>query len=746
MKFSKTPIALAAITMMAGAPLAAHAVTVGFRAPSSGTTLNNVTWNNTSACEVSGTGIVRAQFVLINSAGNTINLNTDTSSPFRCNLVSSSYPNGNYTLRVFAYDSAGSRAVSSRSLTIKNSTSSTTDAKPAVSFSAPANNATVGALTTCRVNASDDKGIKQVQFFMDDTLIGTDTSSSYTCSLDNKKYTNGAHTLKAVVTDSANQTAETQITVNITGGIGTSTGGTGGTLPTVAFTAPAAGVPLKGNVQGPPNCTVVGSNITSVKFYINDVLTNTDGNASNGFGCWIDTTKYKDGAYTLKAVASNATGQTATATHAVTIQNGTTTPTANTPPILSITAPAAGSTLSGSSVAYSATASDAGGSVAKVELFLVSGTTQKLVATDTTSPYSGSFSTVGVANGAATLMAVATDNLGAKSTVQRSVTINNTVVSNPGTGGSTGGTGSIDPAHIVMRASADTSWASQSGFSAQAMGGSKSMSSMPEPGITGGTLSNGETLRLGKVTDPANGSRKVLQFQVDPSDPTTSGGKRAELSQSPSIEMNKVYWMAVSTYVKDWGTLSDADAALFGMQMHSGDNSRSLSPSFGIYTSNGGRSFKVAARWSTSSDPQQGNSQKVYYGDQPMQFGRWVDFVIKFKHNTSGSGYLQVWMDGQQIVNHQGNLGFNTPGFKDYGKFGYYNWSGSSMSSTRKVLLSSPTIVADPTGSTYSADQIRALVNGSGGASLAGSTSTTGGTTQTADAGVCSTASCVLNQ
>jgi hypothetical protein len=87
--------------------------------------------------------------------------------------------------------------------------------------------------------------------------------------------------------------------------------------------------------------------------------------------------------------------------------------------------------------------------------------------------------------------------------------------------------------------------------------------------------------------------------------------------------------------------------------------------------------------------------------------------VFKFRHNTSGSGFLQVWMDGNQIANHQGNLGFNTPGYKDYAKFGYYNWNGSSMNSTaRKVLLRAPTLVADPTGSKYNADQLRALVRG----------------------------------
>jgi hypothetical protein len=196
--------------------------------------------------------------------------------------------------------------------------------------------------------------------------------------------------------------------------------------------------------------------------------------------------------------------------------------------------------------------------------------------------------------------------------------------------------------------------------------------------------------------------------------------------------------------------------------MHSGDNSLGLSPSFSLYTTQGGRGFKVQARWSTSSSPSSGNSVTANYAEQPIPFGRWVDFVFKLKHNTSGSGFLQVWMDGNQIVNHQGNLGFNTPGYNDYAKFGYYNWSGSSMSSTaRKVLLRAPTVVADPTGSTYTADQVRTLVSPGASTTTAGGTTTggttTSGTTSTAssttttsttssDGGVCSTMACVISQ
>jgi len=741
MKFSKTPIALAAFSVLAGAPVAAYAIDVYFKAPASGATLRNVTWSNTSACEVGGTDIRRVVFTLIDSSGRATTLNTDSDTPWRCNLNSAAFANGSYTLRATGYDSSGRTDTSNRSITISNST---TDAKPAVTITAPTDGATISASTTCRVSATDDRGIKQVQFFVDGKLLSTDTTSSYTCTLDNKVYTNGAHTLRAVVTDSNNQTAETQISFSVSGGI-SSGGGTGGTLPTLAFTAPAAGVPLKGNVQGPPNCTVTGSNIARIAFYLNDVLTNTDGNPDNGWGCWIDTTKYKDGAYTVKAVAYNAAGQTTTVTHPVTIQNGT----ANVAPTVGITSPGSGAVLAGTSVPYTLTAGDSDGTVANVELKLISGSTTKVVASKTAAPWSGTFSTSGLPNGPATLMATATDNLGKQTTYQRSVSINNTVVSNPG--GDTGGSGTTSPiseSHIIGKARAEVLFSQQTGYHAQVMGKSTQAASIPETGITGALLPNGETLRMGKVNDPSGSGSKVFHFQVHPSDPTTSGSKRAEFSFAHNIETDKVYWVAVSTFIQDWGTLPSGDASLFGTQMHSGDNSRSLSPSFGLYTSAGGRNFRVVARWSTSSDPQQGNSVKATYAERPIPFGRWADFVLKFRHNTSGNGFLQVWMDGELIATHNGNLGFNTPGFLDYAKFGYYNWS--TFNSSRKVLLRSPTVVADPTGSTYTAAQVRSLL-GSGSSSVASggsttTTSTTSGSTTTADSGVCSSASCVLTQ
>lgn len=266
----------------------------------------------------------------------------------------------------------------------------------------------------------------------------------------------------------------------------------------------------------------------------------------------------------------------------------------------------------------------------------------------------------------------------------------------------------IDAADILGQAQANTPFAQQSGYNGQVIGQYPAARDIPETGITYTTLPNGETLRLGKVADPLNASTKVFAFQLAPNDPATSGSMRSEFEFPPDIENGKTYWIAFSVNVPDWGPLPSGDDALFGTQVHSGDSSMGFSPSFSIvtYGASGGRTFQVFRTSNTS-----GTSQTMYkYPEMPIRFGQWMDFVFKFRHAIDGSGLLQVWLDGQQIVDYAGPIGFNTPGYKDYAKFGYYNWS--NFSSSRKVLVRSPILVQDPTGNKYAADAMRAYVQG----------------------------------
>jgi hypothetical protein len=277
-----------------------------------------------------------------------------------------------------------------------------------------------------------------------------------------------------------------------------------------------------------------------------------------------------------------------------------------------------------------------------------------------------------------------------------------------GSAGARGGIGVIAAADVLGLADANIPFAQQYGYNAQVIGQFPDAKEIPETGINYTALPNGETLRLGKVADPMNTLSKVFEFQVAPNDPNTSGSKRSELEFPPNVQNGKTYWIAFSVNVQDWGALPGGDEALFGTQVHSGDSSRGLSPSFSLvsYGSSGGRTFQVFRTSHTS-----GTSQTMFkYPQIPIRFGQWMDFVFKFRHATDSSGLLQVWMDGQQIVDYTGPIGFNTPGYNDYAKFGYYNWS--SFSSSRKVLLRAPILVQDPTGSKYSPDAFRAYVQG----------------------------------
>ncbi len=274
--------------------------------------------------------------------------------------------------------------------------------------------------------------------------------------------------------------------------------------------------------------------------------------------------------------------------------------------------------------------------------------------------------------------------------------------------------GAIDAADILHEAQAEVPFSQHSGYSGQVLGTYPSCKSIPEypGGIMGSQLPNGETIRMGKVLDPEDASKKVFVFQLSPNDPSTSGSKRCEFAFSKNVGLGEVYWVALSVYVYDWGSLASNDKSLFGTQLHSGDNSLGLSPSFSIVTTgSGNRSFESQGRYQTNlgSKPSQSNSTTIRSDAYEIAFGQWMDFVIKFKQSTGNDGFLQAWYDGQLIYDYQGRLGFETPGHLDYIKFGYYNWS-SGFDSPRKLLLRSPMLVRDPTGNKYAPEDLRAYV------------------------------------
>ncbi len=153
--------------------------------------------------------------------------------------------------------------------------------------------------------------------------------------------------------------------------------------------------------------------MTKVEFYVNGALQSSSTASPYSFS-W-NTAAAANGVYTLSAKAYDAAGNVGQSTNvSVTIFNDTSIPT------VSISSPANGATVSGTT-SVSATASDNVG-VTKVE-FYVNGALQS---SSTSAPYSFSWNTAAAANGAYTLSAKAYDAAGnAGNSASVTVTVNN---------------------------------------------------------------------------------------------------------------------------------------------------------------------------------------------------------------------------------------------------------------------------------------------------------------------------------
>jgi hypothetical protein len=186
------------------------------------------------------------------------------------------------------------------------------------------------------------------------------------------------------------------------------------TPPTVSLTAPSANATVSGTV----NVTASASDdrgIASVQFKANGQDIGSPDTSAPFTVPW-NTTTVTNGARALTAVATDVGGNTTTsAAVQVTVDNGS-------PPTVSITAPAAGATVTGSATLQANAADDRG--IASVQ-FKVDG--NNVGAADTNAPYSVAWESSTVANGSHTITAVATDTDGNTTTSSgRSITTSNT--------------------------------------------------------------------------------------------------------------------------------------------------------------------------------------------------------------------------------------------------------------------------------------------------------------------------------
>lgn len=168
--------------------------------------------------------------------------------------------------------------------------------------------------------------------------------------------------------------------------------------PVVSITAPANnsrfGSPASMTISANAS-NAAGATVSKVEFYRGKTLIGTDTTAPWSVN-WNNATT---GSYSITAKASNSANQSTTSAAVVVVVNN--------PPVISLTAPINNTSVAGkATVNLTATASDADGSISKVEF--LNDTT--VLGSDSNSPYS--FSWANVAPGSYSLTARATDNLG----------------------------------------------------------------------------------------------------------------------------------------------------------------------------------------------------------------------------------------------------------------------------------------------------------------------------------------------
>ncbi|MFT4927618.1 MAG: chitinase [Phenylobacterium sp.] len=354
---------------------------------------------------------------------------TDSSSPYSLNWTAAL---GTHVISATATDNTGATAVTTVTITVADVSE---NVPPTSTLTSPtaSSQITTGDNVTLTADASDSDGtVSSVDFYVDDVKVDTDATAPYEASW---TATDGVHSFKATATDN-NNAKSTSAVVSVSVSDGQVGGGCVG-LPTyVAGTAYGQDVEVENNnhkyrcdvpgwcssesawayepgagsaaddawtdlgicaiapdlnITSPSDNAVVlaGSSLT----FAADA-SDSDGSVTQveffaaGSSLAVDTTAPYSSAWTpgglgdvqLKAVATDNEGNATQSTVLVNVTDETI--------VANLSAPVSGTTVTlGKAVAIAASSSTFSGSIDKVE-FMVNGA---VVATDTTSPYSASW-------------------------------------------------------------------------------------------------------------------------------------------------------------------------------------------------------------------------------------------------------------------------------------------------------------------------------------------------------------------
>ena len=309
-----------------------------------------------------------------------------------CSLNTATLADGSYDLRSLATDVAGNTSTATVAARTLDNTA------PTASLSMPAYVRGVFTLAAATGDGSGS-GIASVTYQMRPT--GTSTWSTacssatapFSCGGDSSATPDGLYDVRATATDRAGFATTTA----------TTTTRADNTAPTATLANP--GTPLSGPVTLNATATDAGSGVADVRFEAAPAGTGTwttlCADTTSAYTCSLDTTTLADGLYDLHAIATDAAGNTTTAT--VTGRRID-----NNGPTVTLTDP--GSPIRNAATISATAADPAGVTSVKIERKLSTASTWTTLCIDSVSPYSCALT--GLADGTYDFRAQATDTLG----------------------------------------------------------------------------------------------------------------------------------------------------------------------------------------------------------------------------------------------------------------------------------------------------------------------------------------------
>lgn len=145
---------------------------------------------------------------------------------------------------------------------------------------------------------------------------------------------------------------------------------------------------------------------------------------------------------------------------------------------------------------------------------------------------------------------------------------------------------------------------------------------------------------------------------------------RSEIRERYEAKMGETYWYSFRTFIPEDFPIEDNRLVI--AQWHASDeDGEATSPPLTVYYRDG--DLLIRARHSDKDKiSKDDDTTKVnLYRQENFPRGQWHDFVFQVKWSYESDGVVNTWIDGKQVVEYQGGVGY-----KDeqgpYFKFGAY--------------------------------------------------------------------------